>query len=110
MTQDGIAGTVPPGRRASTTPRSRYRARPRGETGEFSCLLADALIECVGVDECTWVCRAMVVVLPSPHWRGCYVCAVWDAGCGASVRGPLATRVMVWGLPVASDHVHMAGS
>ena len=36
--------------------------------------------------------------------------AIWDAGCGASVRGPFSTREMVQGLPAASDRVHLARS
>jgi hypothetical protein len=36
--------------------------------------------------------------------------AIWDAGCGASVRGPCSTGVMVQGLPVASGRAHPARS
>ncbi len=35
---------------------------------------------------------------------------IWDAGYGASVRGPCSTGVMVQGLPVASGRTHMARS
>jgi hypothetical protein len=36
--------------------------------------------------------------------------AIWDAGCGAGVRGPCSTSEMVQGLPVASGRIHMARS
>src|ERR671923_2546770 len=36
--------------------------------------------------------------------------AIWDAGYGASVRGPRSTGVMVRGLPVASGRTHLARS
>jgi len=36
--------------------------------------------------------------------------AIWDAGNGVSVRGPLFTREMAWGLPVASGRAHLARS
>jgi len=36
--------------------------------------------------------------------------AIWDAGHGASVRGPRSTGVMVRGLPVASGYAHLARS